>query len=117
MDDSVASGTETDYAEHDVRTPKGVEKQLDYILVDKKHYCWSRDAEANDMMHMGSEHRCVMATFVIPAKAKKMPLHSETTPKRTHGRTRCLETKAEHEFEARYQDLEEEILAVGQGIS
>ena len=69
------------------RTPKGVEKQLDCILVDKKHCCWSRDAEANDMIHMGSDHRCVMATFVIPAKAKKKPLHSETTPKRTHGRT------------------------------
>ena len=53
------------------RTPKGVEKQLDYILVDKKHCCWSTDAEANDMIHMGSDHRCVMATFVIPAKAKK----------------------------------------------
>ena len=61
------------------RTPKGVEKQLDYILVDKKHYCWSTDAEANDMIHMGSDHRCVMARFVIPAKTKKKPLHSETT--------------------------------------
>ena len=91
------------------RTPKGVEKQLDYILVDKKHCCWSRDAEANDMIHMRSDHRCVMATFVIPAKAKQKPLHSETTRKRTHGRTRCLETKAEHEFEVGYQDLEKEI--------
>ena len=23
------------------------------------------NAEANDMIHMGSEHRCVMATFLI----------------------------------------------------
>ena len=52
-------------------TPKGVEKQLDYILTDKKHYCWSRDAEANDMIRMGSDHRCVMAKFEIPMKAKK----------------------------------------------
>ena len=29
-------------------TPKKVEKQLDYILTDKKHYSWSRDAKAND---------------------------------------------------------------------
>ena len=31
------------------RTPKGTAKQLDYILVDRKHLCCSRDAEANDM--------------------------------------------------------------------
>ena len=24
-----------------------------------------KDAEANDMIHMGSDHRCVMATFLI----------------------------------------------------
>ena len=53
------------------RTTKGVEKQLDYIMTDKKHYSWSRDAEANDTRHMGSDHRCVMAKFVIPVKAKK----------------------------------------------
>ena len=52
-------------------TPKGVEKQLDYILTDKKHCCWSRDAEANDMIHMGSDHRCVMAKFEIPVKTRR----------------------------------------------
>ena len=31
------------------RTPKGVEKQVDYMLVDRKHMCCSRVAEANDM--------------------------------------------------------------------
>ena len=55
------------------RTPKGNEKQLDYILSDKKHYCWSRDAEANDVIHMGSDHRCVMAKLVTPPKVKKRP--------------------------------------------
>ena len=35
-------------------TPKGVKKQLYYILTDRKHYNWSKDAEANDMIHMGS---------------------------------------------------------------
>ena len=39
------------------RTPKGTEKQLDYILVDRKHKYCGRDAEANDMIHMGSDHR------------------------------------------------------------
>ena len=24
-----------------------------------------KDAEANDMIHMGSDHRCVMSTFLI----------------------------------------------------
>ena len=30
----------------------------------------SKDAEANDMIHMGSDHRSVKAQFVIPAKKK-----------------------------------------------
>ena len=47
-------------------TPKKVEKQLDYILTDRKHYSWSRDAEANDTIHIESDHRCVMAKFEIP---------------------------------------------------
>ena len=55
-------------------TPKRVEKQLDHILTDKKHHSWSRDAEANDTIHMGSDHRCVMAKFEIPKeKAKGKP--------------------------------------------
>ena len=49
-------------------TPKNVEKQLDYILTDKKHYPWSRDAEVTGIIHMGSDHRCVMAKFDIPKK-------------------------------------------------
>ena len=52
------------------RTPRGAEKQLDYILTDKKHYCWSRDAEANDMIHMGSDRGCGMA-ICDPSKNKK----------------------------------------------
>ena len=40
-------------------------------MTDKKHYCWNKDAEANDVIHMGSDHRCVMAKFEIPEKAKK----------------------------------------------
>ena len=42
---------------------KGAEKQLDSILVDRKHIYCSRDAEANDMIHMGSDHRSVIAQF------------------------------------------------------
>ena len=53
------------------RTPKGVEQQWDYILSNRKHLRCSRDAEANDMIHMRSDHRSVMAQFVIPAPKKK----------------------------------------------
>ena len=34
-------------------------------------YC-SRDAEANDMIHMGSDHRSVMAHFVITTPKKEV---------------------------------------------
>ena len=40
-------------------------------MTDRKHYCWIKDAEANDMIHMGSDHRCVMAKFEIPKKNEK----------------------------------------------
>ena len=53
------------------KTPKGAEKQLDYILVNWKYLRCSKDAEANDMIHMGSDHRSVVAQFVIPAPKKK----------------------------------------------
>ena len=32
------------------RSPTGVEKQLDHILVNRRYHNWSRDAEANDIM-------------------------------------------------------------------
>ena len=34
-------------------------------------YC-SRDAEANDMIHMGSDHRSVVAHFVITTPKKEV---------------------------------------------
>ena len=40
-------------------------KQIDYIIIKRGHLEYNKDAEANDMIHMGSDHRCVMATFVI----------------------------------------------------
>ena len=53
------------------RTPKGVEKQLDYVLINRKMLSCSRDAEANDMIHMGGDHRSVMAQFLIKAWTKE----------------------------------------------
>ena len=46
-------------------------QQLDYILVDRKHMYCSREAEANGIIHMGSNHRSVMAKFVITAPKKE----------------------------------------------
>ena len=46
-------------------SPKGKEKQIDYILNKRRYLRNVKDAEANDMIHMGSDHRCVMATFLI----------------------------------------------------
>ena len=105
------------------RTPKEAEKQLDYILTDKKH-CWSREAEANDMIHMGSDNRCVMARFAISAKAKKKIRLSETTPRKTGERTKgkdqdeeMQETIGEHGFEARNRDLEHEVKSAEQEVA
>ena len=41
--------------------------------------CCSRDAGANDMIHMGSDHISVMAQFVITASKKEVSqkTHSE----------------------------------------
>ena len=46
-------------------SPKGNEKQIDYILTKRRYLEHIKDAEANDMIHVGSDHRCVMATFTI----------------------------------------------------
>ena len=39
------------------RSPKATDKQLDYVLIDRKSLRYSRDAEANDMVHIRSDHR------------------------------------------------------------
>ena len=59
--------------------------QLDSILVDRRHLCCSRDAEANDMIHTGSDHTSVMAQFVITASKK------EVSPK-THSEKKNIST-------------------------
>ena len=52
MDDTVVTSKQTRRIEHDDHTSKNVAKQLDYILVDRKHFSRSRDAEANDTKDM-----------------------------------------------------------------
>ena len=40
--------------------------------MDRKYVYCSRDAEANDVIHMGSDHRSVMAQCVITAPTKEV---------------------------------------------
>ena len=51
-------------------SPKGNEKQVEYILTRRRHLRYNKDAEANDMIHIRSDHRCVMATFTITMPGK-----------------------------------------------
>ena len=52
-------------------TPKNRLKKLKYVLTDRKHYSWSKDAEPNDTNHMGSDHRCLIAKFESPKERGK----------------------------------------------
>ena len=52
-------------------SPKGKEKQIDYILTKRRYLKNVKDAETNDMIHMGSDHRCVMTTFLIDIPERK----------------------------------------------
>ena len=60
-------------------SPKGKEKQIDYILTKRRYLRHAKDAEANDSIHMGSDHRCVMATFTINMLEKN--IHIKNTRK------------------------------------
>ena len=53
-------------------SPKGKEKQIDYILTKRRYVRHAKDAEANDMIHMGSDHRCFMATFMLTMPGKNI---------------------------------------------
>ena len=54
--------------------------------------CCSRDAEANDMIHMGSDHTSVMAQFVITA-SKKDVKQKHTAQRRTSQQQRAQRVK------------------------
>ena len=45
-------------------SPEGSEKQIDYMLTKRRYLRYNKDAEADDMIHMGSGHRCVMAVTI-----------------------------------------------------
>ena len=44
-------------------SPKGKRKQIDYILTKRRYLRNVKDAEANDMIHMGSDHRCSISKY------------------------------------------------------
>ena len=98
------------------RTPKGTEKHLYYILIHRKHMYCSRDVEANDMIHMGSDHTNVMAQFVITAPKKEVSKKTHIARKKV---STAESTKSQDEvnmrsdesikFEERYAELERKI--------
>ena len=58
-------------------SPKGKEKQVDYILTKRRYLRNVKDAEANDMIHIGSDHRCIVATFLINTPEKNTHVRRE----------------------------------------
>ena len=91
-------------------SPKGKEKQIDYILTKRRYLRNVQDAEANDMIHMGSDHRCVMATFLInmlgkDTHAKKKKEKHETIGYNEHKQTEKNINIEMSELEERYQEI------------
>ena len=81
-------------------SPKGKkEKQIDYILTRRRYLRNVKDAEANDMIHMGSDHRCVTATFMINMREKKINVRRENTKHETT-------VYVEHEEKAKNNNIE-----------
>ena len=59
------------------RSPCGKDKQLDGVLMDKRSRKKRTDAVANDMIHLGSDHRSVTAHFRFPYGKKKVGLNND----------------------------------------
>ena len=91
-------------------SPKGKEKQIDYILTKRRYLRNVKDAEANDMIHMGSDHRCVMATFLIDIPERKNNVRRGNTKHKTNvyaeQEDEAKENNSEKsELEKRYQEI------------
>ena len=69
-------------------SPRGKEKQIDYILTKRRYLSNVKDAEVIDMIHMGSDHRCIMATFLINTPEKNTHVRRED---KKRGRTVNIE--------------------------
>ena len=79
-------------------SPKGKEKQIDHTLTEKRYLRNVNDAEVNDMIHMGSDHRCVMATILVNMPEKKINVRRGITKRETT-------VYAEHEEKAKKTTL------------
>ena len=60
-------------------------KLTNYILTKRRCFRNVKDAEANDMIHMGSDHRCIMATFLINTPGKDTHARREKEKHETIG--------------------------------
>ena len=89
----------TPYKQTSFVSPKGKEKQIDYILTRRRYLRSVKDAEANDMIHMGSDHRCIMATFLINTPGKNTHARREN---KKHETIRYVE----HEQKAKNTNIE-----------
>ena len=63
--------------QHTFRSPNGKEKHLDCVVIDRSNRRYCTDAEANDMIHFGSDHRSVTAHFRFPCAKKKEGLENK----------------------------------------
>ena len=94
-------------------SPKGNEKPIGYILIKRRYLRHNKDAEANDMIHMGSGHRCVMATFTITTLGKssrcKTKEKFDTTRHEGRDQTDRNIGVENPELEKRYQAVNEKI--------
>ena len=91
-------------------SPKGKEKQIDYILTKRRYLRNVKDAEANDMIHMGSGHRCVISTFLINTPEKNTHVRRENKKHETivyvEHKKKAKNTNIEvSELEERYQEI------------
>ena len=65
-----------------------------------------KDAEANDMIHMGSDHRCVMAIFLINTTEKNTHVKKHETNVNVEHKKKAKNTNIEKsELEERYQEI------------
>ena len=92
------------------RSPKGNEKQIDYILTKTRYLKYNKDAEANDMIHMGSDHRCVMATFMITTPERSSQCKTKrknSTPQSMKGGIKPRKNigVGKHELKKKYREI------------
>ena len=78
---------------------------IDYILTKRRYLSNVKDAEANDMIHMGSDHRCIMATFLISTPEKNK--HNRREDKKRRPTVNIEQTKKTKNINIENPELEE----------